>query len=55
MWRQRGERTSFLKKRSKRLLRLCQRIDPGLGRKVWSGKQMKISCFFFQERSSWFA
>jgi hypothetical protein len=45
------ERPSFLKKRSKRLLCLRQRMDPGHGLDRGSGGELKVSWFFSSEKN----
>jgi hypothetical protein len=42
---------SFLKKRTKRLLILRQRTDPGHGRRGGSGGKVKVFWFFFSKKN----
>jgi hypothetical protein len=46
------EESSFLKKRSKRLLFLRPRQDPGHGRNRGSGGEVKVFCFFSSEKKT---
>jgi polar amino acid transport system substrate-binding protein len=46
------QESSFLKKRSKRLLFLRQRQDPGHGLDRWSGGEVKVFCFFSSEKKA---
>jgi len=48
------EESSFLKKRSKRLLFLRQRNDPGHGLDRGSGGEVKVFCFFSSEKKGFF-
>jgi hypothetical protein len=48
---QQSERPSFLKKRSKRLLFLRQRQDPGHGLDLRSGGVVKVFWFFSSEKN----
>jgi hypothetical protein len=43
---------SFLKKRTKRLLRLRWRHDPGHGRHLSAGAGIKVFCFFSSEKKA---
>jgi len=46
------EESSFLKKRSKRLLILRQHQDPGHGLDRGSGGEVKVFCFFSSEKKT---
>jgi hypothetical protein len=48
----RKEETSFLKKRSKRLLILAQRQDPGHGLDLGSGGGIEVFWFFSSEKNA---
>jgi hypothetical protein len=46
---------SFLKKRTKKLLFLRQRQDPGHGLNHGSGGEIKVFCFFSSEKKAFFS
>jgi hypothetical protein len=48
------EESSFLKKRSKRLLLLRRSRDPGHGRHRDAGAGIKVFCFFSSEKKGFF-
>jgi hypothetical protein len=48
------EESSFLKKRSKRLLFLRQRHDPGHGLDRGTRGEVKVFCFFSSEKKGFF-